>query len=301
MPGILHQGILSLFCDDPWLGFDLLGIPRPVDGTPVDVRSEIDKSSQDGQSITQRYPDRTLVWRDPDDEQRGIVILVEAQGKIAREKRWRLPFYQAAAADEHELDAWMYVVSFSPAYSAAIQCWSEGLDVNSVKPMASIERARAWSTAAVLAGALHGHAGSIDAARMAIAACEGLPERVRRRYIATILAAARKPMREILKGEVKMEEYDDPLWDIEKTSGTYLYGLETGRAEGRAEGTSALIDMLLALLEIRGLRVDAASRARILACDSLEILRRWAQAAREVTDVRALFDWQPPNESATSP
>lgn len=94
-----------------------------------------------------------------------------------------------------------------------------------------------------------------------------------------------------------MEEYDDPLWDIEKTSGTYLYGLETGRAEG----CRATIDMLLALLEIRGLRVDAASRARILACDSLETLRRWAQAAREVNDVRALFDWQPPNESATSP
>ena len=36
MPGVLHQGILWLFEDDPWLAFDVLGLPRPVDGTPID-------------------------------------------------------------------------------------------------------------------------------------------------------------------------------------------------------------------------------------------------------------------------
>jgi hypothetical protein len=56
VPGILHQGILSLFRDDAWLAHDLLGLRRPVHGTPIDRSNELDV---DGGRALQINPTRS--------------------------------------------------------------------------------------------------------------------------------------------------------------------------------------------------------------------------------------------------
>jgi predicted transposase YdaD len=110
-----------------------------------------------------------------------------------------------------------------------------------------------------------------------------------------------------------MQEQDD-LWDIEKRSGLFAYvrrkieqqvrsegrvegrdegrieGRDEGRAEGRDEGRRVtLIEMILALLEVRGLEIDEASAAKVRACDELGSLEHWARRAREVQTVSELF------------
>lgn len=89
------------------------------------------------------------------------------------------------------------------------------------------------------------------------------------------------------------------LWEIEKRSGTYQLGRKEGRKEGRQEGreegrqearAATLIELILAVLDVRGLAVDAASTDRIRAERALPTLERWAIEAREVTRVSQLFE-----------
>jgi hypothetical protein len=330
VPGTLHQGILALFRDDPWLAFDLLGLERPVSGTPIDRRGEVDRDADGLLENQPGYPDLVLVHRSAKDHRRGIVICVEAQKNPDPEKRWRIPAYQALLADEYRLPTHVVVVSFSGRMSAALKAWSVGppprvdtlvIDARVVKPPASIQAARQRPTAAVLAAALHGYEGDIEAARLGVQVSRELPDKKRRRYTATILAALPEREADILRGELSVEERDE-LWEIERQSGTYKRGLrdglsrgrELGRAQGLEQGREqgleqgreqgleqgreqglergrrmTLVELVLSVLEVRGVPVDRDSEAQIRSCGSVATLERWARRAREVREASELF------------
>ncbi|KIG12070.1 hypothetical protein DB30_02067 [Enhygromyxa salina] len=299
MPGKLHQGTLELFRDDPWLAFDLLGIERPTSGTPKPRQGEVEcEDPEHPDKVVVRYPDLVLVYDVKGEPGIGIVIGVEAQGGYAYIKRWRLPYYQAVLADTYKLPTWMVVVSYNQRMSAAIREWMVGLpprvdvlllDVDTV-PKLSLERAQQWPTAAALVAAVHGHHGDIEAAQIGVHACMRLPEKQRKSYIGTILAALSVPERDTLKRELNMEEKEE-IWEIERNSGTYMLGREHGRQEGREHGRrEAFVELVLALLEVRGVECDAASEARIRACEEHATLERWGRRAREVTHASALFE-----------
>jgi GNAT superfamily N-acetyltransferase len=304
VPGILHQGVLSLCRDDPWLGHDLLGLDRPVDGTPIARPNELDVDGARALQINPIYPDVALVYIDPNDPERGIVICIEAQLEADPDKRWKILGYQGLLALLYRLDVHVVIVSFSRAYSCMVRRWAKRLpkidaiilDADSVGVM-TLEEARARPAAAVLAATLHGARRNIDMARIAVAAIQHLPERQRHGYTATILAALPKRQRDILIKELPVDERN-ALWEIEKRSGTYRLGRKEGRKEGRKQGRqegreegrrTTLIDLILAVLDVRGIAVDATSMARLRAEQALPTLERWAIEAREVTQVSQLF------------
>jgi hypothetical protein len=306
VPGVLHQGILSLLCDDPWLPFDLRGIDRPVNGTPIDRRADLEHETEDSAKAIIRYVDVVLVVRDPANPKRGIVMCVEVQLELDENKRWRISGYLGALEDAHRLPAILVFVSFSRRVSRAARTWGLGpglrfdmllLDADTVPMVPTLEAAIARPTAAVLAAALHGCRGNLDAARMGIAASQHLPDKQRRRYIATILAAVPKRLRGILIGEMNVEQRNE-LWKIERRSGTYLLGLENGRNEGLERGRNeglergrrmTLVDMILTVLEVRGIELDSDTEVRVRSCESLDTLQHWARRALEVTQARELF------------
>lgn len=306
MPGVLHQGILSLFCDDPWLAHDLLGRERPVDATPVDRRADIDLTTTDPKESKHRLLDLVLVARDPADPTRGVAIDVETQLQLDESKYWRICGYLGILQDLHQVPAQLVYVSFSRRVSRDAQTWCTRpgiridmllIDADTVPPIRSLEAALARPTAAVLVAALHGCRGNIEAARMGIAACRDLPEEQQRRYIQIILAACRKRTRDALMREMRETnmEQPDPLWELERRSGTYLLGLETGRSEGRAEGRSegrrmTLVELILTVLDVRGFTVSPAAEARVRGCESLETLQHWARRVRDVVHIDELFD-----------
>lgn len=82
-----------------------------------------------------------------------------------------------------------------------------------------------------------------------------------------------------------MEERN-ALWKIERRSGTFQLGREEGRLEGRR---TALIELILEVLDARDIPVNPASAARIRAETELRTLKRWAIAASKVTRVSQLF------------
>ena len=168
------------------------------------------------------------------------------------------------------------------------------LDIDTVPIPATIEAALARPTATVLAAALHGCRGNLDAVNLGIAACQDLPERTKQRYIATILAAVPKRLRGPLMKGMNVEQ-ENELWDIERNGMSYSLGHEHGHDEGlergRNEGRRAtLVEMILAVLEVRGFQLDDDTRARIRDCESLAILQDWARRAREVAQPHELFD-----------
>jgi hypothetical protein len=293
--GTLHQGTLELFRHDPWLAFDLLGIGRPAAGTPIDRRAEVErKDPKRPGRVESNYPDLVLVHDGPD----GIVICVEAQGALDADKRWMLAYYQAAVAKDHKLPTWLVVVSYCERMSAALATWKVGpppvvdalvLDADSV-PRMDLEQALRRPTAAVLAGAVHGCRGEIEPARIGIQATLGLPKERRVSYRATILAAVSEAHRQILIGELNMQEREE-IWEIERRSGAFLLGREEGREAGREEGRRAtLVELIIAVLAVRDLRLDAQDVARVRGCEQLATLERWARLAREVKVTDELFE-----------
>ncbi|PRQ01069.1 hypothetical protein ENSA5_27510 [Enhygromyxa salina] len=295
MPGKLHQGTLELFRDDPWLAFDLLGLERPVTGTPIDRRAEVERDApgRPGQ-VESNYPDLVLVYEDPRRPGVGIAICVEAQGDLDHGKRWTLPYYQAAVAKDHQLQTWVVVVSYSARLSAALAAWKVGpppmvdvlvLDVNTVPRVVDLDQARRRPTAAVLAAALHGCQGDVEAARVGIRATLELPKDKRDSYTATILAALPEAHKEIVMGELSVEEQEE-IWAIERRSGTFLLGRQEGRQEGRR---TTLVELILAVLEVRNVPLAPDDEVRIRGCEDLATLERWARLAREVERASALF------------
>jgi hypothetical protein len=90
-------------------------------------------------------------------------------------------------------------------------------------------------------------------------------------------------------------EQENELWDIEQRGMSYSLGLEHGLDQGlergRDEGRRAtLVEVILAVLEVRGIQLDADTRARIRNCESLTTLQDWARRAREVAQAHELFE-----------
>jgi hypothetical protein len=307
VPGVLHQGILRILRDDPWLAFDLLGIERPVDGTPMDRRGELDRDSKRPGHIDPVFPDVVLVYRDPENPRLGIVICGEAQLKADREKYKRVVLYLGLLVDEYDLRVEAAFVSFSRAFTASVATWAHRrppvfalvLHCDNV-PCMTLEQALQRPTAAVLAGALHGYRGNLDAARIAIVAIRDLPKRQRDNYTRTIMAALPKRLHTQLKKELPVRQRDE-LLEIEMQSGTYHLGLRAGRKEGLARGLErgrkagleqarrTLINLILTVLDARDVAVDRKSKARIRRA-AFPTLERWASAVRDVTQVSELFD-----------
>jgi GNAT superfamily N-acetyltransferase len=234
-----------------------------------------------------------LVYKDPSNPKRGIVIFIEAQLEADPEKRWQILVYQSLLARLHQLDVHVVIVSFSRAYSRMVRRWATCLpridamiiDADTV-PVMTLEQARAHPAAAVLVAALRGARGNIDMARIAVAAIQHLPEHQRHGYTVTILAALPQRQRTTLIEELPVNERN-ALWEIEKRSGTYQLGRQEGRQEGRR---TTLIELILAVLDVRGIAVDPTSAARIRAEQALPTLERWALAVREVPRASALFE-----------
>ncbi|WP_406837621.1 hypothetical protein ACICHK_17420 [Streptomyces sp. AHU1] len=58
------------------------------------------------------------------------------------------------------------------------------------------------------------------------------------------------------------------------------------RAEGRIEDR---IEMILRILELRGIEVSDSTRLRVQTCSDLEQLKTWSERAVHVTDPADLF------------
>jgi hypothetical protein len=247
-------------------------------------------------------PDLVLLCDDPNHPDGGIAICVEPQGKRDPFKRWVLPFYQATIARQYERPTWMAVIAFETGVSRAIGRWSCGdpprvdallFDTQTVPVPRSLSIASERPTAAVLAAALHGCKGNIDAVRLGISACNDLPRQTRIGYLQTMLASLSVKRRKLIESELPMEDQDD-LWDIEKRGAPYRRGRQEGRKEGRQEGrqegrAEEARRILRQILEQRRIGLSAAHRELLENCTELTRLERWLTRSLTATRAEQIF------------
>ncbi|EDM80453.1 hypothetical protein PPSIR1_41619 [Plesiocystis pacifica SIR-1] len=102
-------------------------------------------------------------------------------------------------------------------------------------------------------------------------------------------------MRLTLIQEFPFAPDDDRLMEIERRSGTYHLGRDEGLEEGLEKGRCQVLKtMVLALLEVRGVPLSEAERARVDEETRVEELERWAELARTAARAGALFERLPP-------
>ncbi|MFI6919838.1 hypothetical protein ACIBIZ_07775 [Nonomuraea spiralis] len=78
-------------------------------------------------------------------------------------------------------------------------------------------------------------------------------------------------------------------WPVYSPFARQHYG--RGRADGRAEGIQEIwSEIVLSLLDARGIDVPQDVRARISACTDVDLFKRWALRAVSVQSAQDVFD-----------
>ncbi|MCA9700655.1 MAG: hypothetical protein KC431_24220 [Myxococcales bacterium] len=295
MPSSLHQGVARLLSDDPRIAYELLlrrvfAVDLP-DLVAVETRPGVlDRFAPCFGDTRELRPDGVLLAKYADIHG-DIGLIIEVQKKVDPVKRFRLWVYWALVAEELAAETYILLISLSDAVSRWAQsiCRTNHglllvLDRQNMPVVTDPEIGRhhpAWIT---LSAVIHGSAGNLAPLSVALPIILELPDERRWRYASYILAAIPERERNIIMGALKMQRYE--LSDIERRSIAFHDGLEEGREEGR-RGT--LVEMVLALLEVRAVPLAASDRQRITAA-TLEQLERWRELARSVGHAEALFE-----------
>lgn len=303
MPTTLHEGLVSLFRDDPELIVALVEHRYGLRLTSradllIDRHAEFAVDARHYLHVNPRSIDLVLVIEDPEHPDGGVAIIVEVQLDHDPDKRRRIACYLGLVVDRHDLPVHVGVVALKDGVARNLARWKVGsaltvetfvIDRRCVPKMKCLAEARRWPTMAILSGAVHGFHGDLEAARIGLTVALEQERSCRARYAATVLAALSDERRAIFLGALpKMQRQQ--LSQLERESGTYLFGVREGRKEGRQQRRRAdLIEFVFAVLELRGLAIDD-EQARAIRAAQLDELERWWTRVREVEGADELFE-----------
>ncbi len=142
----------------------------------------------------------------------------------------------------------------------------------------------------VLSALVHGHTPAGQRiARLLPAALAGLENERAKTYFDLAASSLNEAARRALEALM--------LQDYEYRTDFVRKWVAEGRQEGRQEGEASAV---LKVLEVRGLKVDAQARERIMACMELEQLSRWLCRAVTVQSVPELFAPEPDSPPAAT-
>jgi hypothetical protein len=311
-PSDLHQGLIDLLRADPLYALDMIhraaALPWPVGRVEVrDLGTDLRVPNPLGDDRHLR-PDLMFgVYVD------GILRAIwigEVQLHRVPAKPAVIRVYRAMAELHHGVLVHAFVLSPKPH----IRGWMQRATARRAEPPVipephdflpiGAEDVRTRPHACILRAFFH--ADDLKVLRIAIDATRTLPLHERERYTAILLQFTESPMSENLEAYLRAiaEEPEPDEWDRSRAGWQRAFregraegrsaGLAEGRSAGLAEGRSALVaarvGALLDVLELRGLGLDDATRARIEAETDLATLERWYARAKHVEAFAALFD-----------
>ena len=324
VPTSLHQGAVGLFRDDPALVFDLLRSPFGVELPPLtsicDRHGTLDRFAPCFGDTGELRPDLVVTGEasDPEAPPAAIAAIVEVQRRVDPRKRWRISVYWALVAELLRRPTAVLLVALTEAVSrwarslAAAPLSLGGLfvlDRHSIPRVTDLGRARQRPALALLSALVHATHRDLAVLRTALTATLELADARRWRYACALLSAVDDQARDLLLGALAMDEREQ-LTELELNSIAYHDGLRAGEREGRLAGEREgrlageregrlageregrrleRVELLLTVLELRGLEIDAAREAELRACRDLEQLARWTERAKQVDDAAAVF------------
>ncbi|NVB37121.1 hypothetical protein G6O69_04715 [Pseudenhygromyxa sp. WMMC2535] len=313
MPSTLHQGIARILIDEPPLAFrilrELFGLDLPALRDLRARHSVIDRFAPCFGDTHELRPDGVLCGDHPTDPHGGVGIVIEAQRRPDRQKAARLWVYWALVAEELGYVTALLVIALSDQVSA----WARGLGKRQLPPrdaLLVVDRQNmpvvttvddpqrpGW---AMLSGIIHAAHGNLEPFTVALKAVLRLEDQRRWRYASYMLSALDEDDRELILGAMNMQTHE--ISDIERRSVAFhdgraegldeglAKGLDEGRAKGLDEGLAkGLQQLVLTILELRGLALSDAQRERVIACSELTQLERWRDRAKLANDATDVF------------
>jgi hypothetical protein len=313
MLSTLHQGLVWAFADDPELGFDLMreifAIDVPALTSIRNCRSELDRFVPCFGDTSEIRPDLALSGDlvKPKRGVRGAALAIEVLRNPSEIKRWRLWVYWALLAEQLGRPAAVMLV----AMNDRVARWGRRIDQLELRPQERLlvlsrqnmpriiepKVARRRPSKVLVSGLLHAPQEDMQVLATAMSASLELDDDRRWRYASALMSATPESRRQELKEQFSMQKRYI-LTQVERNSIAFHDGKREGILEGRREGEhkgkiagkrEGLVDLVLTILELRGIPVDDAARAQIAGCKSLDRLERWAARARQIRAVDELF------------
>lgn len=296
-----HQALIRLLTEGrgvlraviAWVGIDVPGELELHPG-PEAIR---EGSSND------RLPDGMVLARCRVDgvDREGFVL--EVQLGVDRRKRYRWPLYVVVTRSRFRCPVTLLVVTDSEPvarWAARPIVIGRGMVLRPVvigprqiPRGVSIEVARRIPALAVLVVVAHGRGPDAERfGRRAIAAVRPMlttDEPQAMLHMDVIFAYLDEVvLARILEDEMSLSTYE-PISEVFKRK--LAEGRTEGRAEGRTEGsTLAMAQMIVRLLERRGLSPSSDERERIDACRDPATLERWFDRAVTAAEVHEIFE-----------
>jgi hypothetical protein len=303
MASMQHEGLLLLFRNRPTLAPELL---RDSLGLTLPSWSEARVESAELTEVvpTEYRADLVVLLLDG---KPVFAIVVEVQLSRDEDKRKTWPLYLTSLRSRVGCPTVLLVV----APDAAVARWcAQPIDLghpgfvlqplvtgpDAIPVLTDEQTARRDPELAVLSAMAHGQAEvGQTIAQTVLAAVEGLePDRVRL-YVDLAMSSLNEAARRALEALMQSGTYQ---YQSEFARKYVAQGREEGRQEGRHEAERAAI---LKVLDVRGLKVDAASRERILACSEPEQLEVWLRKAVTAESLQELFGDEPVARKARKP
>jgi hypothetical protein len=303
MVSLLHEGLIELVRGEPAFIADVLAGLLHVD-VPRFTCARLSEATLNELAPIEYSADAVVLFGAP----RPVFgVVVEAQLRRHKRKRFTWPLYVVAARARHECQFMLVVVTpkASTARWAAQPIEIGGgmvqrphvIGPEGVPRITDRARALREPRLAMLSAVAHGHGDPHIAAAIAAAAAAAIrrfPEEQRLLYsglLDTALSkAARKELRMIPDWQKFMSDSQRRSLAKVEAKGR-VEGRVKGRAEGRAEGaTEALAEAVFLVLKQRKLVVTKTQQRRIADCQDATKLRRWlarAVSARSVNDLLA--------------
>lgn len=227
------------------------------------------------------------------------VFEIDLSWSRVKPRRWNL--YLSAYENEDDADG--HLVIFAPKPELRERIRTKAIPRSRVKPILiepkHLERitdradARLRPRLTVLGCLFHAQdpaplANQVEVFRAAWLAIQSLPEREAQRYSVLVMGivsanVVEQGIEELRESGELDEERWDRFSDADREGYTFHRGREEGREEGRQEAQRELLRRtVLDVLELRGFVVTQEQRARVDACESIEVLERWYAAAKHV-------------------
>lgn len=290
MPSRMHEGLIQIFRNRPALAVEVL---RDLLHAEVPAYSTIQLEKLDLAEIklSQSQPDlivllldgapvhaiviETQLGRDPDKPFTWPVYLTHVRARL----RW--PTSLLVIAPDGAIARWCAkpIETGHPGFTLTPQV----LGPDEVPVVTDPEIADQDPEVALLSVVAHGHGKhGLAIAKAVLVAVDKLDENRKALYTdlvhISVGDAVRKALEAMMAGGYEFQS------DFAKTY--FGRGRAEGRAVGEARGEARAV---LLVLKARGLAVSEESQQRMLACQDIAQLDRWAERAATVTDVAELF------------
>lgn len=290
MPRLKHEALVHLVRNAPEMVLELLRTVLAVD-IPLRPHPRLTAGEWTNLDLPEFRADNIFLLGDPVEQ----VFIIEGQGAIKRDKRRTWPLYAAWAHYRWECPILLVVI----APGRKVAAWARRpidlghgsfvlhprvLGADEIPFLTDPEAARRSPELAVLSVMAHGdEPGAERIALAALNAARALDTPRSLLYADFTHALLGKVARVALEALMDISKYE---YQSDFARRYFGAGKAEGRTEGKAEGKA---EVVLSLLAHKGLRPDDATRVRVMACQDIDQLDRWARRVLSATTLADVF------------